>query len=153
MAMANGGGAQSAAAAQGMDAASAVANIGVNQVGISSDSNFLIVDLRDKAEYLAWHVKESYSMPLMMVNQDKTIPEVHRFKNKEGKKIICYVSDERNGIQAARAMVDRGYENTFLLTGGIEKFIEDFPSLIEGSNIPQLVDQPSAATAARQGRR
>ena len=107
------------------------------------------MDLRDKAEYQAWHVKESYSMPLMMVNQDKTIPEVHRFKNKEGKKIICYVSDERNGIQAARAMVDRGYENTFLLTGGIEKFIEDFPSLIEGSNIPQLVDQPSAATAAR----
>jgi len=50
------------------------------------------------------------------------------------------VSDERNGIAAARALVDRGYENTFLLTGGIEKFIEDYPSLIQGNNIPQLVD-------------
>ena len=65
---------------------------------------------------------------------------MHRFKNQEGKKIICYVSDERNGIAAARALVDRGYENTFLLTGGIEKFIEDYPSLIQGNNIPQLVD-------------
>ena len=50
------------------------------------------------------------------------------------------MSDERNGIAAARALVDRGYENTFLLTGGIEKFIEDYPSLIQGNNIPQLVD-------------
>ena len=77
---------------------------------------------------------------MMMVNQDKTIPEVHRFKNKEGKKIICYVSDERNGIIAAKALVERGYENTYLLTGGIEKFIEDYPSLIIGNNIPELVD-------------
>ena len=77
----------------------------------------------------------------MILSQDKTIPELHRFKNKEGKKIVVYVNDERNGIQAARAMVDRGHENTCLLTGGIEKFIEDYSSLIEGNNIPQLVDQ------------
>jgi len=77
---------------------------------------------------------------------------VHRFKNHEGKKIICYVSDERNGILAARALVERGYENTFLLTGGIEKFIEDYPSLVEGNNIPELVDmQPSGRQT--QGRR
>ena len=114
--------------------------VGENQIGISSESSYLIVDLRDRAEYTAWHIKESYSLPLMMVNQDKTIPEVHRFKNKEGKQIVMYVADERNGILAARAMVDRGYENTYLLTGGIEKFIEDYPSLVEGNNIPQLVN-------------
>ena len=50
--------------------------------------------------------------------------------------IIAYTSDERNGILAARAMVDRGYENTYLLMGGIEKFIEDYPNLIIGNNIP-----------------
>ena len=72
----------------------------------------------------------------MLLNQDKTIPELHRFKNKEGKKIIVYVNDERNGIAAARTMADSGHENTFLLTGGIEKFIEDYASLIEGNNIP-----------------
>ena len=65
-----------------------------------------------------------------------------------------YVSDERNGIQAARAMVDRGYENTFLLTGGIEKFIEDYPNLIEGNNIPDLVDtSPANNSKAAQARR
>ena len=72
----------------------------------------------------------------MMLNQDKTIPELFRFKNKEDKMIVVYVLDERNGIQAANTMVDRGYENTYLLTGGIEKFIEDYSSLVEGTNIP-----------------
>ena len=119
--------------------------VGVNQVGIASESNFLIVDLRDRTEYQAWHIKESYSLPLMMVNQDKTIPEVHRFKNVEGKMIIAYVGDERNGILAARALVDRGYENTYLLSGGIEKFIEDYHSLVVGTNIPELVNKPAAA--------
>ena len=138
----NSGGAQQAqAAAQQTGADNAAVNIiGEHQIGISSESSYLIVDLRDKTEYTAWHIKESYSLPMMMVNQDKTIPEVHRFKNKEGKKIICYVSDERNGIIAAKALVERGYENTYLLTGGIEKFIEDYPSLIIGNNIPELVD-------------
>ena len=41
-------------------------------------------------------------------------------------------------------MVDRGYENTYLLTGGIEKFIEDYPNLIIGNNIPQLVNQAAS---------
>lgn len=122
----------------------AVNTIGEHQIGISSESNYLIVDLRDKAEYTAWHIKESYSLPMMLINQDKTIPEVHRFKNKEGKRIIAYVGDERNGILAAKAMVERGYDNTYLLTGGIEKFIEDYPSLIIGNNIPELVNQEPA---------
>ena len=58
-----------------------MATVNENSVGIASESNFLIVDLRDKAEYMDWHIKESYSLPLMMINQDRTIPEVHRFKN------------------------------------------------------------------------
>ena len=105
-------------------------------MGIAVESNYVVVDLRDKSDYSDWHIKEALSFPLMMLNQDKTIPELHRFKNKDDKMIICYTSDERNGLQVATAMVDRGYENTFLLSGGIEKFIEDYASLIEGNNIP-----------------
>ena len=154
---AGGGGAQPMQAAAASNNApvadnAAVNTVNANQIGISSDSRYLIVDLRDKAEWTAWHIKESYSLPLMMINQDRTIPEVHRFKNVEGKMIICYVQDERNGILAARAMVDRGYENTYLLTGGIEKFIEDYHSLVEGNNIPPLVEQTPARGQKPAGR-
>ena len=92
--------------------------------------------MRDKSEYVNWHIRDSYSFPLMMLNQDKTIPELHRFKNAEDKRIVMYTADERTGVRAATDMVDRGHANTYLLTGGIEKFIEDYPSLVEGNNIP-----------------
>lgn len=46
----------------------AVNTVNVNQIGISSDSSYLIVDLRDKAEWTAWHIRESYSLPLMLIN-------------------------------------------------------------------------------------
>jgi rhodanese-related sulfurtransferase len=36
---------------------------------------------------------------------------------------------EKAGVQAASALVDRGIENIYLLTGGFEQFLNDFPSL------------------------
>ena len=122
------------------------------QIGVTSDSSFILLDLRDKSDYSDWHIREAYSFPLTLLNQDKTIPEAHRFKNKEGKRIVIYTNDERNGIAAARTMADRGYENTYLLSGGIEKFIEDYASLVEGNNIPQLVAKEPAG-AKRGGRK
>ena len=121
----------------------------MNQVGVTSEASFILLDLRDVNDYRAWHIREAFSFPLMLLNQDKTIPELHRFKNKAGKKIVVYVNDERNGIAAARTMADRGHENTYLLTGGIEKFIEDYASLIEGTNVPQLVAQEPAGAKKR----
>ena len=62
-----GAGASSSVNQPGADNA-AVNTVNVNQIGISSDSSYLIVDLRDKSDWLDWHVKESYSLPLMLIN-------------------------------------------------------------------------------------
>ena len=48
------------------------------------------------------------------------IPELFRFKNKANKLIIVYMSDERKGCAAANLMSEKGFENVFLLSGGIE---------------------------------
>jgi hypothetical protein len=31
---------------------------------------------------------------------------------------------------------EKGYENTFLLSGGIEAFLEDYTDLVEGKQMP-----------------
>jgi rhodanese-related sulfurtransferase len=74
-----------------------------------SEANFLLIDLRDPQEYSAWHIKEAFNFPLMLVNQDKMSNEMLRYKNKPDKNIIVYSNDERNGVIAARTMSDRGY--------------------------------------------
>jgi hypothetical protein len=50
--------------------------------------------------------------------------------------IIVYLFDERIGTEIATKMVEKGYENTVLVTGGIEAFLEECPELVEGSDVP-----------------
>ena len=33
-------------------------------------------------------------------------------------------------------MVEKGFENTYLLSGGLEKFLEEFTELVEGTDVP-----------------
>ena len=50
--------------------------------------------------------------------------------------IILYMQDERVGTMIATQMVEKGFENSFLLSGGIEKFLEDHTELVEGTDVP-----------------
>jgi len=34
-------------------------------------------------------------------------------------------------------MAEKGYENVFLLSGGIENFNEEFNEMVEGKNVPK----------------
>jgi predicted sulfurtransferase len=33
-------------------------------------------------------------------------------------------------------MVEKGYENTYLLSGGIEQFLEEYEDMVEGTDVP-----------------
>ena len=113
-----------------------VVKVNESNVGVSSESNILLLDMRDKSDYDAWHIKDALSYSIMLLNQDKTFPQLHAFKNKANKMICVYSSDERNGMICATTMVERGYGNTCLLTGGIEKFMESQYDFLEGNNVP-----------------
>lgn len=46
------------------------------------------------------------------------------------------MNDERNSTPQASLMVEKGIENVYLLSGGIEQFLEDFPEHVEGIDVP-----------------
>ena len=46
------------------------------------------------------------------------------------------MQDERKGVEAGQKFVEKGFENLFLLSGGIEKFAEEYPELLEGTKLP-----------------
>jgi hypothetical protein len=50
--------------------------------------------------------------------------------------MIIYLNDEKLGTEIATKMVAKGWENTYLLSGGIEKFLEEFHELVEGTDVP-----------------
>jgi centrosomal protein CEP41 len=105
-------------------------------LGITDQTSFLLLDLRDPDEYDFWRIKESLNYPVMNIARDKMTPELFRFKNKANKLIIVYMNDERRGAAAANLLAEKGYENVFLLSGGIEQFNEEFNNLVEGRDVP-----------------
>jgi len=46
-----------------------------------------------------------------------------------------YGFDEKDGMPSANLFFEKGFDNIFLLNGGIEKFTIKYPGLVEG-NIP-----------------
>nr|KAF6469129.1 centrosomal protein 41 [Molossus molossus] len=60
--------------------------------------------------------------------------DILEYKNAHGKIIILYDDDERLASQAATTMCERGFENLFMLSGGLKVLAQKFPEgLITGS--------------------
>lgn len=62
-----------------------------------------------------------------------------RFKNHADKIIVVYMSDERLGTQYAKLLFEKGFDNVYLLSGGMEKFIETHHEYVEGAKVPEYV--------------
>jgi len=61
------------------------------------------------------------------------------------------MSDERLGTQYAKILFEKGFDNIYLLSGGLEKFMEggiDCYSLVEGVKVPP---QPKPSKIPRPG--
>ena len=70
-------------------------------LGITQNTKFLLLDMRDQEEYQMFHIKEAINYPAPNIGRDKIIPELYRFKNQPDKLIVIYMSDERKGTQVA----------------------------------------------------
>ena len=70
-------------------------------LGLTQNTKFLLLDLRDPEEYDLWRIKEALNFPAPNIGRDKIIPELFRFRNQPDKLIIIYMGDERKGTQAA----------------------------------------------------
>ena len=108
------------------------------QLGITSDTKFILLDLREEDEFEKYHIKEAISFPAPNISRDKVIPELYRFRNKEDKLIVVYMKDERSGSSAAKTFYEKGYDNIYLLSGGIEEFMMAYPDLIIGAELPDF---------------
>lgn len=120
-----------------------------DMLGITANTSFLLLDLRDPEDYNLWRIKESINYPAPNISRDKVIPELYRFKNQPEKLIIVYMFDERVGSQYAQLFSEKGYENVFLLSGGCEEFLEKYSDLCEGRSVPV----PKSKIAQEQAQR
>jgi len=70
-------------------------------IGITANTSFLLLDLREPEDYNLWRIRESINFPAPNIARDKMIPELFRFRNQPDKLIVIYMLDERAGSQCA----------------------------------------------------
>uniref|UniRef100_A0A3Q2T4D6 Centrosomal protein 41 n=1 Tax=Fundulus heteroclitus TaxID=8078 RepID=A0A3Q2T4D6_FUNHE len=94
------------------------------------DCPYLLLDVRDRDQYDCCHIIGAHSFPVAMLSRTMNpyTKEVLEYKNALGKIIIVYDEDERIASLAATTMCERGFENLFMLCGGLKVIGQKFPS-------------------------
>ncbi|KAJ0392480.1 hypothetical protein P43SY_004011 [Pythium insidiosum] len=107
------------------------------------DPPYLILDTRTKEEFAVNRITRAKSFPAAFLNRDTLLPEMYTFKNQESKLIILYDQDEKTVAQTAHTLVQRGFDNIYVLTGGLVDFADEYPDRIEGLPLPRKPVDPS----------
>jgi rhodanese-related sulfurtransferase len=66
-------------------------------LGVTQDTKFILLDLREEEDYKKFHIRESINFPSPNITRDKTFGQLLRFKNNPDKIIVVYMYDERSG--------------------------------------------------------
>jgi rhodanese-related sulfurtransferase len=102
----------------------------------SEAPKIILLDMRTVQEYAKWHVKNAVSFPATNIQKDQVFASLHQHRNKEDKLIVIYMDDERHGTQVAKIIFEKGFDNIYLLTGGISVFGYEHQHLLEGADVP-----------------
>jgi centrosomal protein CEP41 len=96
----------------------------------------LLVDVRDKEDYDACHLKTAVHYPPAMLNRstNNLTPELLAFRNKDNAIIVVYDLEEEVvvGRKVANIFFERGFDNICILSGGLKEFVQDFVEFVDG---------------------
>lgn len=109
----------------------------------SSQTNrpFLLLDVRESEQYNRSHLVYSVNYPHTRLNRafDYELSDMLRLKNKEKGIIVVYDDDETIASKSASTLTQRGYDNVFLLSGGLRVAGLKYPeSLLVSETVSRL---------------
>ncbi|XP_035866808.1 centrosomal protein of 41 kDa isoform X5 [Phyllostomus discolor] len=116
------------------------------------DCPFLLLDVRDRDSYQQCHIVGAYSYPIATLSRTMNpySNDILEYKNAHGKIIILYDDDERLASQAATTMCERGFENLFMLSGGLKVLAQKFPEGLITGSLPASCQQALPPGSARK---
>ncbi|XP_077983599.1 centrosomal protein of 41 kDa-like isoform X2 [Glandiceps talaboti] len=119
------------------------------------DCPYLLLDIRDKSVFDECHIISALNYPTAMLsrsyNNFSSTPQILNFRNQPGKIIVIYDEDERIGISAATTFAERGFDNVFLLSGGMKVAYAKFrEGLITGTVPESCIPQPPSTSKGKK---
>ncbi|XP_039566040.1 centrosomal protein of 41 kDa [Passer montanus] len=116
------------------------------------DCPFLLLDVRDRDAYEQCHIVGAYSYPIATLSRTMNpyTNNILEYKNAHGKIIIVYDNDERLASQAATTMCERGFENLFMLSGGLKVLAQKIPEGLITGTLPMSCQVAAPPGTARR---
>ncbi|KFQ35318.1 Centrosomal protein of 41 kDa, partial [Mesitornis unicolor] len=116
------------------------------------DCPFLLLDVRDRDAYDQCHIIGAYSYPITTLSRamNPYTNSILEYKNAHGKIIILYDNDERLASQAATTMCERGFENLFMLSGGLKVLAQKVPEGLVTGSLPVSCQVPPPTGSAQK---
>ncbi|XP_063253227.1 centrosomal protein of 41 kDa [Prinia subflava] len=116
------------------------------------DCPFLLLDVRDRDAYEQCHIVGAYSYPIATLSRTMNpyTNDILEYKNAHGKIIIVYDNDERLASQAATTMCERGFENLFMLSGGLKVLAQKIPEGLITGTLPASCQLAAPTGASRR---
>ncbi|XP_068045445.1 centrosomal protein of 41 kDa isoform X2 [Anomalospiza imberbis] len=116
------------------------------------DCPFLLLDVRDRDAYEQCHIVGAYSYPIATLSRTMNpyTNNILEYKNAHGKIIIVYDNDERLASQAATTMCERGFENLFMLSGGLKVLAQKIPEGLITGTLPVSCQAAAPTGTARR---
>jgi len=59
------------------------------------------------------------------------------------------MNDERAGVMYAKLLHEKGFDNVYLLSGGLEKFLETHHEFVEGANVPEKPKEKTVKSSTK----
>jgi len=101
---------------------------------------FLLLDVREPDEFMRSHLVYSDTYQHIRLNRafDYETKEMLRLKNRPGAIIVLYDDDESLASRCATTLTQRGYDNVFLLSGGMRVAKMKYPESLVVSGEPSM---------------
>ena len=113
------------------------------------DCPFILLDVRDEEEFENCHIQNAENYPKARLSRatGQFTPEILAFKGHPEKMIVVYCDYGQTSGEAAQMFAERGFDNIFLLHGGLAEFAEQFPNLCGPNEPPKPLNQSKSATS------
>ncbi|KAL3308958.1 Centrosomal protein of 41 kDa [Cichlidogyrus casuarinus] len=116
---------------------------------------YLLIDVRLQDEFDIGHIIRATNYPTRLLGRsfNYETPEMFAYKNKPGFIIIIYDNDETLAPKAATTLVERGYENVLMLSGGLKVCWKKFPRGLIAGRIPEHLKEAILSTCGMSASR
>ncbi|PAA54539.1 hypothetical protein BOX15_Mlig025755g1, partial [Macrostomum lignano] len=112
------------------------------------ETPYLLLDVREREEYERCRIIGAVSYPYTMLSraQNYEIPQMLACRNRPGRIVLIYDEDEKIAPRVATTLVQRGYDNLFMLSGGLRVAVKLFPEGLVTGSLPQTARSTTSSS-------